>query len=53
MFIEKYFHVFVIILTKNKFYYPNQYNSELLNFLTEEKRFKKFVATQRIILIII
>jgi hypothetical protein len=32
---------------KSKFYYPNQYNSELLNFLTEEKRFKKFVATQQ------
>ena len=32
---------------KSKFYWPNRYNSELLNFLTEEKKFKKFVATQQ------
>lgn len=31
----------------SKFYYPNNYNSELLNFLTKEKRFKNFVATQQ------
>jgi hypothetical protein len=31
----------------SKFYYPNKYNSDLLYFLTEEKKFKKLAATQQ------
>jgi hypothetical protein len=31
----------------SKFYYPNEYNSYLLKFLSEEKKFKKNVAKQQ------
>lgn len=31
----------------SKFYYPNKYNSDLLYFLTEEKKFKELAATQQ------
>ncbi len=31
----------------SKFYNPNKYNSDLLYFLTEEKKFKKLAATQQ------